>query len=389
MTWGGLVPEPRDGETALEARVHELESELAHLRRVVETCSDAYVAIAADGRVTEWNRVAAEVFGWSCEQAVGVPVDELLIPPEQVSAHRDGLARFHADGHGPILGSVVPVEARRRDGSRLPVELTVWACEGTGGGPGEGAGGSAFHAFLRDVSARAEAEDAAARATAELESFASIAAHDLSTPLAIIRGFAEAALTFTEDPLLVTTLGRIVSAAQRGTDLVQDLLSVVSLERADPVLEPFDLSDVVRSVAEEQVAVRGRAAVVDVAELPRVAADEILVRQLFANLIGNSVKYVPTDRALRIEVRGEPCSATGPDAGRVLVRVSDNGDPIPAEERAGLFELFARGGRASSASGTGIGLAICRKVVERHGGRIWVDGDGPGTTFAVTLPAAP
>ena len=115
-------------------------------RSILATADDAYVAMDVDGRIVDWNRKAALLFGWAPEEVVGRPLDEVIIPEEQREAHRTGLAHFRATGEGPIFGSRMEVAALHRDGHELPVELSVW--------PSEADGDTVLNAFVHDIAGR-------------------------------------------------------------------------------------------------------------------------------------------------------------------------------------------------------------------------------------------
>jgi signal transduction histidine kinase len=175
---------------------------------------------------------------------------------------------------------------------------------------------------------------------------------------------------------------RIGRTADRGVALIDDVLTYVSLGRETPAPGPVVLDVLAREVVDAQLSAAGRPASCRVERLPVVAGDEALLRQLLANLVGNAIKYVPADRTPVVVV-----DSVGAPAGRCVLRVSDNGEGFDAGEREQVFEMFQRGRRGAGLPGTGIGLAICRRVAERQGGRIWIDPDfDRGSRLCVELP---
>lgn len=371
-----------------EALAASLTRAEAHQRSIIASASDAYVAADLSGRVTEWNRAAERIFGWTREQAVGTDVEDLIIPPEHVEAHRAGLDRFRTTGEGTILGRSVALEGQRADGSRVPVEVTLWAVRADGP---DGVATAHVHAFVRDVTDRVNSEAELRRVNEELEMFASIAAHDLRTPLTVVQGYAELlmAIDDVESPeqrAVHERAGKILAASKRGARLIDDLLAYASVGHGSLDLVPTDLAELASAAAADVVKASDRGAVFDAGEMPLVLGDRRQLGQLIGNLIGNAVKYVPADRTPEVRVEG----ALEPGGDTVLVRVIDNGVSIPIEEHERLFQPFVRGSTSEGLTGTGIGLAICRSIAERHGGTIWIEpGDGPGTTFALRLRAAP
>ncbi len=225
------------------------------------------------------------------------------------------------------------------------------------------------------------------RSNAELERFASVAAHDLRTPLRTISGFAE--LLLEGHGGLLPPQGRefvqmIRDSAEGSGRLLDNLLSYA---RAGGGRFDRELVDAGRTVASVLTALRsqieGRDAEVMVGALPTVSANAVQLAQVFQNLIDNAIKYTPAERRPRISITARR------DGGMVCFSVSDNGIGVAPEEAAPLFTMFARGMTGPGADGAGIGLAICSRIVAGHDGRLWVDpAPGGGSVFSFTFPAA-
>jgi signal transduction histidine kinase len=224
-----------------------------------------------------------------------------------------------------------------------------------------------------------------------LESFAGVVAHDLRGPLGVIDGWTEVLAFDLEgnDTLSREDAGpkleRIRAAATGMHRLIDDLLDSSTSREQQLRSGVVDLSSLARSVADQRAAVTGGPPPhIDVADLPAVYADAALVRQLLDNLVANAVKYVVPGSLPRVSI-------TGREVGEMVeVTVSDEGIGIPASERDQIFEAFHRAHDAREYDGHGIGLAVCKKIVERHGGRIAARPPlGPsGTRIVFTLPAA-
>jgi PAS domain S-box-containing protein len=351
------------------------------LRQVLDTAGDAYVAIDDQGTVTEWNRAATTLFGWTRDEALGATLTHLIIPTDLVPQHIAGLERYLLTGEPHILGSPVEVPARRRDGQTFPVEITVWELIDEGR--------RAFHAFLRDVSDRVRAAEELRQSNEDLQAFAAMAAHDLRSPLAMAGAYA----TLLSDQLAAGTfdpgqapglLQRIRTATDRGLALVEQLLRYSAIGQSSLQVETIDLAELVASVVEDQAAGTDRAAAFEVDDLPEVSGSRPLLRQLLGNLIGNALKYVPQDRDVHVRI-----DALVEDPDWVSIRVSDNGDPIDAADAERLFGIFERG-HDHRIAGSGVGLAICQRVAEAHGGHIGIDpGYDQGNRFCVVLPSQP
>ncbi len=240
---------------------------------------------------------------------------------------------------------------------------------------------------LRDaLAARDKVEAELAAANGDLSEFAAIAAHDLRSPLSTVLMQIEILQSLVSedpsDPDVLLISGRIEKTAKRGVELIDDLLAYASIGREPGTSEAVDLDSLARRVADEHLGVLGRPALCEVCPLPAVPGDRQLLGQLLGNLIGNALKYVPSDRTPRVVVD----AVDGPTERDVVLRVTDNGDGFAAEEREHVFDMFRRGRAGAGLSGTGIGLAICRRVAEQHRGRIWIEPIATGGRICVQLP---
>jgi light-regulated signal transduction histidine kinase (bacteriophytochrome) len=254
---------------------------------------------------------------------------------------------------------------------------------------------TALPATIEHVLARTRAERAAAarteelaRANRELEEFAYVVSHDLKTPLRAIKGFI-AVLREDAGPKLGESendwLARIDRSAGQMDRLIDELLDYSRIGRTGSGATVVDTGELVAElIAEiEQTQASGDARILVEGELPAVHAAEVRVRQLFQNLIGNAVKFRGAEPpVVRISAR-----SLGP---MVEFSVADNGIGIGEEHRESIFRVFSRVGRADEYEGTGIGLSVCKKICEQHGGRIQVESrSGEGANFLFTLPRAP
>lgn len=222
------------------------------------------------------------------------------------------------------------------------------------------------------------------RSNAALEQFAAIASHDLSAPLRTIQGFLRLLERKHADELSGEArayVSHAVLASIRMQRLIDDLLVYARVGTIARPRERVPLGRVVEEVV-QALAAAERVEVGPPNPLPEVEAHRSELVQLFQNLIGNALKFVPAGREPRVRVTAER------DGAAWRFSVSDNGIGIAPERAEELFEPFRRGTDDAGYEGTGIGLAIARKVVEQHGGRIWVQpSDGGGSSFCFTLPA--
>lgn len=227
------------------------------------------------------------------------------------------------------------------------------------------------------------------RENADLEAFAHAVSHDLQEPLATIRGFADLLARQHADELGRDGTAK-VEHIRSSTDRMQAMLvGVLAYSKAageGMQRHPVALDDLVDRTARELGERLGAAgARVETGELPMVFGDELQLGRVLQNLMVNAVKFRRPDRQPVIRV-----SARELEDGSVRVDVADNGVGIPETQRDHVFGMFARASAADATDGTGIGLAVCQKVVARHGGRIWVEGNADGgSTFSFTLPQRP
>ncbi len=223
------------------------------------------------------------------------------------------------------------------------------------------------------------------RSNQDLQQFAMVASHDLHTPLRTVAGF----LTLLQDryapqlePRARECIGFAVDGTKRMSQLINDLLSFARVGNQGHEIEPINLAKTFDRVLHDQMAtVHESAAVITQERLPILEADEGQMAQVLSNLIGNAIKYRSKDRQSQIHVS----AARQKESWQISVR--DNGigfDPVDADR---VFVVFQRLHPPGRYDGTGIGLAICKRIVERHGGRIWVESQaGQGSTFHFTIP---
>ncbi|HLO50535.1 MAG TPA: ATP-binding protein [Kamptonema sp.] len=241
-----------------------------------------------------------------------------------------------------------------------------------------------FAVTSRNITARKQAEQELARSNAELEQFAYVASHDLQAPLSTIASYAqllEGRYTDQLDANAIKFIHKMIKGAMRMQSLIDDLLEY---SRVSKKSKDFKLTDCNRVFAEAcanlHLAIRKNQAAVSRSDLPAVIGDSSQLVQVFQNLIGNAIKYRCEDSPI-VNISAEPRETDW------LFSVRDNGIGIDSKHSERIFQIFQRLHTQEEYTGTGIGLAICQKIVERHGGRIWIESQlGVGSTFYFTLP---
>lgn len=242
----------------------------------------------------------------------------------------------------------------------------------------------------REIAARRRAERSLeqrarelARSNEEFERFATAVSHDLRSPLnSIAMNLELLRERLSDDAEAGRYLGRCVSAVGRTKEMIEGLLEYAKVGHSAREQEPVEAAEALEtSLANLEMEIRSSGARITHDDLPAVRVDGAKLTQLFQNLIGNALKF-SGDRTPRVHIGAEE---RGPE---VLFAVRDNGVGIDQSQRHHVFDLFWREGDRQEHSGTGVGLAICKKIVESHGGRIWAESpSGEGTVFYFTLPA--
>ena len=361
-----------------EARVRESE-EL--YRQTFRLAASGIAHVGLDGRFLQVNRRLCDILGYSEAELVGRSVKEVSHPDDKDLTDRER-ARVH-DGEL----DAVRFEKRylRKDGAPVWAELAVALARDPHGHP------QYEIAMFDDITERKNAEAALKeaheelkRSNSELEQFAYVASHDLQEPLRMVSSYTQLVMKRYGERLdgdAREFMNYVVDGAARMKQLIEDLLAYSRVGtkgkefKATPVESAFR-----RAVTNLRAAIEESGAEVTHDPLPTVSADEVQLAQLFQNLMGNALKFKgPEKTKIRVEAIENPTEWE--------FHVRDNGIGIEKQYFERIFMLFQRLHTKGDYPGTGIGLAICKKVVERHGGRIWVESEpGKGSSFNFTLP---
>lgn len=365
----------------------EADEQLRHseerFRSFVEVCADAIVIADADGCIRLVNAAAARMFGYEGEDVTGRRVEELL-PSELRAIHRGHRAAFYAEPRPRSMGVGLALRGLRKDGSEFPAEVSLT--------PLQTSDGLQVAAAITDITERRRLEQAVEesvaelrRSNAELEQFAYVASHDLQEPLRMVSNYTQLLARRYEGRLdedADAFIAFAVEGAGRMQQLINDLLEFSRVGTKGKDLRPTEMESALdTALLNLRAAIEESGAEIEHDPLPAVRGDAVQLAQLLQNLIGNAIKF-RGDTPPRIRV-----SARRDGAGWVFA-VQDNGigiDPVYWER---IFVIFQRLHTRSEYGGTGIGLALCKRIVERHRGRIWVESaPGEGATFSFTLAA--
>ncbi len=351
---------------------------------IVEALPDALVVLSPEGTILYANAAWRSFRSLTLEQTIGTDIVELADTCER---------RTSAEERRSLLRSLTPADPTtvlsfsNVDGACLDVTYRGWfSAEGEL---------VVVAGMARDVSdARCLEEERKAvihaleESNRDLEDFAFVAGHDLQEPLRKIVAFSGRLSDHHADQLDdrgLDYLDRVMSAAARMQQLIQSLLGLARINGCTPRFADVDLDLVVKAaVADLELAVEQSAATVSIRTMPTIHADAVQMRQLFQNLIGNALKYRSGDRPAQVDVRAQR------GADRWVIEVADNGIGFEPEQAARLFDPFHRLQTRADYEGTGLGLAVCSRIVRRHGGTISATGvPDAGATFTVVLPTRP
>jgi PAS domain S-box-containing protein len=351
------------------------------LASIVEGSDDAIISKDLTGIITSWNKGAERIFGYTAEEAVGRPIT-MIAAPERLNEMPSILERVK---RGERVDHYETIR-QTKTGRRVHISLTV--------SPIYDEAGRIIGAskIARDISDRVAAEQALAkqaerlaRANADLQQFAYITSHDLKEPLRTVVACTELFLSKSGEKLDAEDrqiLGYVISAAKRMTDMISDLLPYARTLSEELPAESLKISQVVDwAVNNLHLAIESSGAEISYQpeSLPSVRGNKLALVQLFQNLLGNAIKYCSSEPP-RIAIWAERRE----NGWCFFVR--DNGIGIAPAYHKRIFTLFQRL-QPQQCPGTGVGLALCRTIVQGHGGEIWVESEeGKGATFIFTLP---
>ena len=343
---------------------------------LVESVQDcAIFMLGPDGRIASWNAGAERINGYRAHEIIGehfstfYPLDDVAQGKPQWAleiAEREGR---HEDEGWRV----------RKDGTRFWANAMISPMRDSHGGL------IGYAKVTRDLTQRRRAEQALAQSNQELERFSYSVSHDLRAPLRAINGFAQAlfddhAARLDDDGKRLLTVIR--DSAKLGGALIDGLLNFSRLGRQALTRAPVDLTALTEGVVAELRQTQGPVAVeVVLTPLPPTTGDAALLRNVLINLIGNAFKFSAKRAHPRVEIGAQQ------DGPEVTYYVKDNGVGFDMQYAGKLFGVFQRLHRPDEFEGTGVGLALAQRIVQRHGGRIWAEGNvDEGATFFFTLP---
>ncbi|WP_395019672.1 sensor histidine kinase [Dongia sp.] len=365
----------------------------ARLQSILETAPDAIIVIGETGIIESYSAAAERLFGFLASEAIGRNIT-LLMPPPYRDRHDGYLENYRRTGERRVIGIGRVVVGQRKDGTTFPMELAV--------GEVDANGRRLFTGFIRDLTERQLTENRMQELQAELlhmsrlsdvGQMASAIAHEINQPLTAVLNYVQAARRMLEDanmhmpPKATDAMDKAAAQAARASDIIRNLRSFIQKGESDRRLE--DLNKVVaEAIALGLVGVRetGISVHLELSGEPLPAfVDKVQIQQVVFNLVRNSIEAMTEagpPRRLRVTTGLSPAAD---DARMVAVVVEDSGPGLAPEIQSQLFQPFM----TTKEKGMGLGLSICRSIVESHGGRIGAEPNGErGVSFRFTIPLA-
>ena len=371
------------GFSEISRDLSEIRESGAKYRGLLEAAPDAMVVVNQEGEIVLLNVQAEKQFGYHRDELVGQKVKN-IIPEGFAERLVADSTRSAADALAQQIGTGIELSGRRKDGSEFPIEIML--------SPLESSEGILVTAAIRDISVRKDAEKHLVKTVGELkrsnddlQHFAHVASHDLQEPLRMVASYTQL-LARRYKGRLDSDADEFIAFAVDGCNRMQGLIhDLLAYSRAGTngktICEVPAEGALNEAIANLRVTIEENDAIVTHDSLPAIRTDDTQLAQVFQNLVGNAIKYRSAD-VPRVHV-----SATNNGRNEWIFSVQDNGIGIDPQYFERIFILFQRLHGRNEFEGTGIGLAICQKIVERLGGRIWVESQpGKGSAFYFALP---
>ena len=371
--------------------IETLKESESKFRAVTQSASDAIVSINEKGKIFFWNKSAETMFGFSNEEIIGKSL-QLIIPDRFWQSHEDGLKRFRETREPKVIGKIVELIGRKKDGTEFPIELSIsnWDMKGK----------ICYSGIIRDITERKQIERAMYQAKLEAEKAASAKAeflanmsHEIRTPMNGVIGMTGLLLDTKLNAEQHEYAETIRASGDALLTIINDILDFSKMESGKLVLETqsFYLRDCIED-AFDFLSSKAAEKDLEIAYLfetnvPEVISSDITrLRQILINLVGNALKFTNKGE-ITVTVNAEE---TGDDKYRIHFAVKDTGIGIPEDKIETLFKSFSQADSSTTRKfgGTGLGLAISKHLSEIMGGRIWVESEaGKGSVFHFTILA--
>ncbi len=375
-----ILEDVNEAKEELEKATVALTESEEKYRDLVENINDVFYATDENGTITYISPIVSHIMDYHPEDIIGRPFMEFI--------HEDDLERIMEAFTDIVAGNLHPSEYRvmKKDGGYQWVRTSSRPIKDENGKL------LGLRGVLSDIQEKKEREERLEKALTdleksnkELEQFAYVASHDLQEPLRMVSSYLQLLNRRYGENLDDTAKEFIdfaVDGSTRMSGLIQDLLKFSRVGTKGKPFEPTEMKEVVDTALKNlEIAIQDHEATVSVDEMPVASVDAGQMVQLFQNLIGNAMKFNRPGMAPEVKV------GLGGSDTEWEFTIADNGIGIPEDQLERVFVIFQRLHPREEYDGTGIGLAVCKRIVERHGGRIWVESaEGEGSTFHFTIP---
>jgi two-component system, LuxR family, sensor kinase FixL len=395
---GGIfrdVTERQQNEAKLKRANEDLKLRESNLHLLLHYAPDAVIVITPESIIKYWNPKAEAIFGWASPEVLDRSLADLIIPEKHRVAHAAGMKRYLSTGKARVLNTSIEITALRKDGQEFYVSLTISTTYQEGQ--------LAFVAFIRDIDEQKrnaiELEQKKMQleiSNQNLEQFAHVASHDMREPIRKILIFAnllESESNLLPDPQRYVL--KIQRAASRLASMVDGVLAHSTLKASELIAEDVNLNEVIENIQDDlEVLFNEKNARLSKTNLPTIQGVTVLLHQLFYNLINNALKFSRPDINTEITVTANKASgyyleqfAGNPDRSYVEIVVRDNGIGFDQAYSEQIFKTFTRLHSKDRYEGTGLGLSLCKTIVEKHQGFIKAFAkENEGATFVIILP---
>ena len=360
------------------------------IQSIFKFAPDAVITMDGNGRIANWNPKAETLFGWSAEEVIGKPLSDIIIPRRYRDAHKHGLLHFIHSGEGPLLNKQVEVQALHKNGNEVDIALSI--------SPTMVKEKHLFVGFVRDITEQKAAQeriillnadltqnnDKLEAANKELDAFSYSVSHDLRAPLRAIHGYTKMLSEdyvdkFDDDAKQM--MDAVLRNAGKMGRLIDELLAFSRLGKKNLQITTLDMTKLATTVVNDiRYSLRTIKANIVILPLHPANGDAGLVSQVFANLISNAIKYSGLKDSPEIEIGWRK------EDSKPIYYVKDNGVGFDMRYYDKLFGVFQRLHRDEEFEGTGVGLALVRRIITRHGGNVWAEAEiDKGATFYFSL----
>jgi PAS domain S-box-containing protein len=381
----------------IERRIEELQENTDFVNNLLKRITGYAIIVGDfDGNIIVFNEGAKKIFGFEPQDVVGLKNIEDFYPARLVEA---GILNMLFDKLLKEGDCLYELDRNRNNGETFSAQSLLTLVKDNDGRL------VGFVEIIEDITERKNKEKQLKQANERLlelskikDDFVSIASHELRTPLSSIKNFTELLLTYEEDRTTQKEfLNIIYSESERLINIINDFLDISKIQAGRMQWQKIELSlvDIIQQVVQSNQTLINEAKLELATELepdlPSVLGEKDRIVQVMTNLLGNSIKFTSESGKVIIRAWLEKNQKAGDNRGKVIVSVSDSGIGIARENFGRIFETFGQVGNGlkNKPRGTGLGLPICKKIVEYFGGKIWVESElGKGSTFFFSLPCA-